>query len=315
MNKKSKLFMSIGLCLVIIGIIFGDFDNKEEENTFALRIMDDVTNIEKEQINEYLNNKYNDSFTVLKHVTTYCYSKDNTNYIDETCNNTDIINDIFLVKDKNDINFYVKEINVNVDNFSSAVIYNGFYDNYVIYLVKNKLEEELKGSLPNINNITGLSIIDGFGIDKPEYKMDKDKYIYYIIYNNLNYETYDILNKDISIEEYVNNIRYSSIYNNKLEINVNVNERLTKDNVQNIIKNIYENGLVSFKYGIEIKRANYIFNNNLMIICEDGYTFKIVDMDEDLMYGKTITIDFVSYSDNIINYEEFLKLDKSTFNF
>lgn len=327
MNKKVYLgLIIIGLISFLTGIyltITSMMTNEDE-----ISIMIPATEEEKKEITSYLKDRYGDEFEVVEHTTSFCVVQDNINNsytLDSKCEIDDIKDDIFKVKDKNNINFYVKKVTlkegVNLIPKLQDKQFNLYYDNYITYISVNNIARQLMNNYTMFGEVLSVEVIKGIGVELPVFKKIDDKYESYYIYQDMNSDNISIANKAITIEEYVDFLGRIGKKDN-FDIKVKINGAITGENVQEIVTLLNNNNFFTTPYGIMIESIILEFSNGISIIYSSDFTVKILknydylnSENETYAYYKTITFNYTIRGDNIIAYDDFMKIDKSNFEF
>lgn len=321
MKKISFFVIIIGLVILGFGI-YKSFDSPKEEikeKNKELFLFQEVSQMEKEEITNYLKLKYNEKFKVLEHTVRFCIIQNNEKYtIDYLCNNDDIIDNIYKVQDDNNIVFYVKKVtvkdSVKINDINLDTQSNGFYDNYILYNVVEKLNKELYDDFSIIPNCKNILLIQGLGLELPKYEKDNDKYIYYSIYDSLDGSLHNLVDKNISINEYINEIGKLNIDSN-IELEVNISDELSLSNIKDYIKNIYDNEFINLNYGLFANKILFIFSNKKVIKYEQGSIIRIMKYENSLddlykIYDKDIVFDYSLENSDSIHYDKFMNLKK-----
>jgi len=322
-----KIHRILPIVFLVIGIIslgFGSFsmitkdddtekkkENKEEEN----QNNELMTEEDKKEVEKFLNEKYDDNFEVVKLVTTFCLANSETNlYLTSPCTDKTIRNKIYEVKDNNDIHFYVKSVKydenqISISEEDKASQSVGFYDTYVSYIMADKLSTELETEYKKIFGAElDVKIYEGIGIENISY----DNAYQYLENENTKED------KNLSIENFA--LKYSG-FDNDLGLHIIIDADLTKDNVQEMVKKLTESDLLNGRNFVDIDEIILQFKNGNRYIEYDYESFIDIKVGEnvyeafnDELYDKTIVVGS-GYSSNGITYDEFMALDKSSFNF
>lgn len=337
MNKKIAIgFILIGIILCCYGtysLLFpsnGKKNSNQETNTptkYDLRIFDVATDEEKLDIISYLNSKYTNTFEVLEHTTTFCINQGADNYngydVDPTCSGKEIINDLYKVKDSDALIFYVKKVTVKegvvlrdeIKDFQSP----GLYDNYIITKKAKEIEELLSYRFNILGDYSIFRIVAGLGIEEPNYNKQNNSYIGYSLYSDIGRLSIDISELDNTVESYLEDVAVDK----NIKLHVKYDYDITNDNFQDTVRTIVENDLVYYDYGIVGFTILIEFNNKVFIestfngdfITLNTYEDEVTDSFPNLLYDKTIVVNENAATTDGISYEEFMALDKSTFNF
>ncbi len=325
MKKIAILLIILGITFIFTGGYLFYFSKEDKKDSIKLSFMDEVTLEDKKLVNDYLSRKYSTKFDIIKHVTTYCFNQDvemDSYSIDKKCENGNIRNDIYMVSDGNDVTFYVKKVDypyeIDIANSLKKYVSSSFYDNYISYNVANRLSEQIKPIFSVFEKVENIVIYEGLEIELPDYEMNNDKYSSYIIYPYMKQELNSITNINISIDEYLKAIRKLGQDSN-INIHLSINDKLSSDNIKEIIKLIHDNNLNNFVYGVHANKIIIEYNNNLYLEYSYGNNIKILKTDDNLYddkyifaYPKSISFDYASSSDSIY-YLDFFNLDKIDF--
>ena len=324
---KSKVLAYVFLALGVIALGLGSFlminsddskkGNKKEEKEEKEENQNNelITEEDKKEIEQFLKEKYGNDFEVVNLVTTFCLANSETNlYLTSPCTDKTIKNKIYEVKDSKDIHFYVKSVKYDEDKISiteedkeSQAV--GLYDTYVSHSVASKLSSELKNEYKTIfGTELDVEIYEGIGIENINY----DNAYQFLTNENKNEDL------ELSIEEFA--LKYSG-FDNDLGIHITLDMDLTKDNVQEMVKKIKENDFLNGRNYVEIGDMIIQFKNGNRYIEYDYESFIEIKFGEnvyetfnDELYDKTIIIGN-GFSSNGISYDEFMALDKTSFNF
>ena len=328
MKKVSILFVILGIVLCVLGGY--QFASKKESSVVKHEekkkelVSIPLTEEEKQVIINYLSNKYGEEFKVLEHVSRFCIIDEGESYkIDDVCKTDNIIDDIYLIENKDGLTFYVKRVTVKegfeVSYSTSKTHSRGFYDTYILYNVVEELDKELEESFSTIKKLESVHLLLGLGVEKPRYLKENGKYISYVIYDSLSNEMQDFVDKNMSVDDYIRN---NHIYDtsNEVSLIVKIKDTLNEKNIKDYIALIHDNEYINLKHGL---RATYIlfeFDNNIFIKYSDGLYYEIVKFEDDefndqiMVFDKMITNDFTHISDDVIFYDEFMGLDNIVFN-
>ena len=313
----------IGGIFAILGavlIVYGNYEMMEKNNN---KTIDEDKNsneiIEKfddKEVIEYLKNKYNKDFQLVKKEKEYCLANGTYNlYYTDTCDNQSVVNRIYRVKSLSDeIEFIVKYVsydkNVLIPDSEIANESKGFYDNYINYIVAKKLEEYFLSEYQKIyGNDISLNIYKGIGI----YDINQEN-----SYQYLDNKFQNISDTNIEINDFVDLVSDATI-----SISIKNNSEITKDNFQAnvdmiyLVKDIKIVGLFVDNIIVEYKNdERYIeYDNDLKILGlkkgKDKYTY---GNKYDVVYDKRICL-VDNKTLDCINYNDFKLLDKNNFNF
>ncbi len=292
-----------------------------------LRLFTQTTEEEKAEIGTYLTNKYGTTFEVLEHTSRFCINQDSDGSytVLMNCNRMDIINDLYKVQDINNIVFYVKKVTANVavrDTISSFQS-TGIYDSYPIFYKAKELANSLSEKFYALGEYSELKVIEGLGIERPTYRKENKKYTGYYFYDKLGKELFNSEDILSPLSDYLNRFKTLGL-GDTITLYVKYNYSLNANNVQDVIRNIYENNLIVFNTLPFKVRLLIEFNDKRYIDCDvDGeltiyrYDEKILDLTSVQIYEKTIILgNSISVSiNNGITYYDFIQLDKSMFTF
>lgn len=319
MKKIALTFSFLGLILCVFGaFLFYNEKKTTTEEPFDPLVHTSVSEEDKKVILDYLKLKYNDDFEVIEHTTDYCSFK-NDDSIDYTCEKKEIFNSIYKVKDKKGVPFYVKKVNDSdkkATNKTREYHNDTMYDNYVTFNVIDKIEDSYNPLFENLGDIEDITLYHGIGVDYPEYKMENGKYKYYVMYSNLHMDSQNLVNKDMSIDDYLFHIESIGV-SPIIKLHTKINKDINSSNFQDIIKMIKDDDFVNMDYGLETETILFEFSNNLYIKYDNGLSFElyryknsIIDGESFLAYDKKITLDFTDVSDDTIYYDDFINLEE-----
>ena len=303
--------------------------NVTPPNNEDLRLFAVPTEEEKSEISTYLVNKYGGTFEVLEHTSRFCINQDDL--LDEgysvlmNCTNMNIVNDLYKVEDANKIVFYVKKVTTNVDVNDTIKSFqsNGLYDSYPIFYKANELANSLRERFYVLGEYSSLEVIEGLGIERPTYRKENNKYTGYYLYDKLGKEFFNKEDLISSLGDYLNRVKTLDL-GDTITLYVKYNYSLNANNVQDVIRSIYENNLIVFGNLPYKVRLLIEFNDKRYIDCDvDGeltiyrYDEKILDLTSVQIYDKTIILgNSISVSiNNGITYNDFIQLDKTMFTF
>jgi hypothetical protein len=302
--------------------------SNSSSNVNNLRFFSTPTNEEKNEVTNYLANKYGGTFNVLEHTTRYCINPDTNpqGYIEDFyCKKQKIINDLYKVEDESKNTFYVKKVTVSdgtvVNDTISKFQSSGLYDSYVIYYKVREFLNTLIDRFSLLGNYSKLEVVSGIGVERPNYMKENNKYVFYSLYEtlgNINFVKDDL---NLSFEEYLNKIGTGDS-GESIMIHVKYDYDLTEDNIQEIVKTIVENNYIKYDYSIICSELLFEFNNKIYIEYSfDGslisfykYDNNILDSNE-LIYDKSIIVGNEADVFDGITYEDFMNLNKDEFVF
>lgn len=313
----------IGGIFAILGavlIVYGNYEMMEKNNNKTTNIdknNNEITeNFDDKEVIEYLKNKYNQDFELVKKEKEYCLANGTYNlYYTDNCDNQSVVNRIYKVKSLSDeIEFIVKYVsydkNVLIPDSEITNESKGFYDNYISYIVAKKLEEYFLSEYQKIyGNDVYLNIYKGIGI----YDINQEN-----SYQYLDNKFQNISDTNIEINDFIDLVSDATI-----SISIKNNSEITKDNFQDnvdmiyLVKDIKIVGLFVDNIIVEYKNdERYIeYDNDLKILelkkGKDKYTY---GNKYDVVYDKRICL-VDNKTLDCINYNDFKLLDKNNFNF
>lgn len=313
----------IGGIFAILGavlIVYGNYEIMEKNNNKTTNIdknNNEITeNFDDKEVIEYLKNKYNQDFELVKKEKEYCLANGTYNlYYTNNCDNQSVVNRIYKVKSLSDeIEFIVKYVsydkNVLIPDSEITNESKGFYDNYINYIVAKKLEEYFLSEYQKIyGNDISLNIYKGIGI----YDINQEN-----SYQYLDNKFQNISDTNIEINDFIDLVSDATI-----SISIKNNSEITKDNFQDnvdmiyLVKDIKIVGLFVDNIIVEYKNdERYIeYDNDLKILelkkGKDKYTY---GNKYDVVYDKRICL-VDNKTLDCINYNDFKLLDKNNFNF
>ena len=229
----------IGGIFAILGavlIVYGNYEIMEKNNNKTTNIdknNNEITeNFDDKEVIEYLKNKYNQDFELVKKEKEYCLANGTYNlYYTDTCDNQSVVNRIYRVKSLSDeIEFIVKYVsydkNVLIPDSEITNESKGFYDNYISYIVAKKLEEYFLSEYQKIyGNDISLNIYKGIGI----YDINQEN-----SYQYLDNKFQNISDTNIEINDFIDLVSDATI-----SISIKNNSEITKDNFQDNVDMIY----------------------------------------------------------------------------
>lgn len=320
MKKVGLLFVTIGIFLCFYGG-YSLQNVKEEKKVDGFNYFSSVTDEEQKEVLNFLKLKYNLEFEVLEHTTRFCLDYKDDNYeVNLSCNNADLIEDLYKIKDKDGITFFVKKVKESEafdksDNTESNQI-SGYYDNYVTYKAINRYEKELVEIFKILGNLVEINIYDGLGVERADYKVENGKYSYYVLYKDLGVNSQRLVDVDIPFMDYINFISNIGI---PLEtsLHIRVSADLTSENIKDIVKTIVENkDFITMKYGIISQEILFEYNDKYFIKYLEGNSLEILKYDKNIfedgerVYVSVIVLDYSDVSEDKILYDRFISLDK-----
>ncbi len=321
MKKIGFLFVTIGIFLCFYGgyTLLNVKEEKKEVESF--NYFSPPTDEEKKEILNYLRLKYNLEFEVLEHTTNYCLDFNDDDYdVNLSCKNSDLTEDIYKVKDKDEMIFFVKKVkeseSFDKSDISSSNQVSGFYDNYVTYKSINRYEKELEDVFKVLGNVTNINIYEGLGIERANYEIENDKYSYYVIYKDLGKNSQKLVDVDVPFINYINFV--SNIgYPLEVSLHIKISDDLTSENIKDIIKTIVENkDFITMKYGIISQEILFEYNDKYFIKYLEGNSIEILKYDDSIfenserIYDNIIVLDYSGVSEGKILYDKFISLDK-----
>ena len=323
MKRVSFIMMFAGLLMCLSGLymILGTSDVVEEE------VFDfSVTEKEKSDLLSYLSNKYRYEFEVIDRVSRYCIVQkedQHMNYsVDKNCNNNDIIDDIFKVKDKDGITFYVKKVSVKegIDLLDSIknIQSKGFYDNYLMVYLTKKLSSSLTTKFEYLGKISNEKIFYGLGIEN-DLELANSKNL--DIYKELNKDVQNIFTKDMSNDTFIANALEHGL-SFSIGFYIKVDMDITAKNIKTIVSDLKEKDVYNLGYDLKGNDIIIEFNNKRFIKYKDGYLVTINEYDKDvfesnpkMLYKNAILLNNDSFSEEGITLNNFMNLREAVFNF
>lgn len=284
-------------------------EEKTSNDTFEFK--EDNT----DEVVAYLNNKYNKNFDNVERVKAYCLKvgKYNLSY-NEECTTNDIVNYIYKVKIDNDREFYVKEVTysnkVVVPEIEKRNETKGFYDNYIGYVIGDKIASLLS---PRYRGIFDSDIMikpyKGLGISN----ISENAPLQYLDNSYQN-----IKNEDVSIEEFVDSSNATTV-----GLSVKINSDITENNFKDIVTKISTIRSLAVE-GIFIDSIILEFNNDNRYIYYDN-DLKILELKRNMTIDKDVNNSVSVYDRSIclnnektldcITYNEFMAIDNNNLNF
>ena len=312
---KRCLLLIIAIAMIVAGGYIGTKDksynkvlNNNNNEPTKPETKEDFTAVKK-----YIDEKYKNSFTVEKLLTTYNASiNDGISFykFDTTATTKEKINvKVYKVKDSNNIYFNIKEVIHNDDKLDvskySTIVSKGFYDNYLSASVAKKLESELLTKYKDKYNIKSIKIDEGLGVFKDDTDLLMSHYP----------KTDDLVNLSITAKELLTKIGKEEFLNefHKLNLVIEVNTNITKDNFQDEVKKFVEIKKLSLENDLKVDKLTLKYGTRTL---SEDYGIVLKENNKKL-YDKSIVDynDVVITGDNTIKYEDFIKLNKTAFNF
>lgn len=323
MKRISILFFIAGFLLCGSGIYL-ILTNDESPNK---EIFDySITDKEKEYINSYLSNKYNNTFEIISRDSRYCLIQKEDSIsnieIDSNCDKKEIINDIFRVKDKDGIEFYVKNVTLdenltllpNLINSQSS----GFYDNYMVYYLTNKYSSNLLEKFDFLTDIESQEIYYGLGIeDTTDLINNKNMNVY----QSLGRDSQNAFNKNYSYDSFL--IKANELgFSFDIGFYIKTNMDITPDNFQSIVKAFVDNDCYNLNDGIKGNNIIIEFNNKRYLNIHNGYLATLYEYEKNVfekdskrLYNDSILLNNDSFSEEGITLSKFLGKRTSSFEF
>ena len=310
----------ISMFIIILGILFCSvglyFSLSESDKMEAKRFIEEK---EKKELLTFLSKRYNETFEYVSKDYKYCLiqTEDNINNVklDKNCNKNEIINEIYRVKNKDGIIFYVKKVTHDDKvNLLSSLIdteSTGYYDNYKILYLVNKYSDALIEKFDFLDNIQEKKIYYGLGIEK-ESSMP---------YQSINREMQVSFNKNDLISEFLNKANH---YGLSFDIGfyIKINKNINKSNFQEILKNFADKNIYDFGNGVVGSNILIEFNNKRFIKIKDGYLATLYEYNKDILeenpkklYDNSILLNNDAFSDEGITLNKFLNKKQSIFKF
>ena len=323
MKRVSFIMIFAGLLMCLSGLymVLGT-DDKVIEEVFDFT----VTEKEKSDLLSYLNNKYNYEFEVIDRVSRYCIVQkedQHLNYsVDKDCNNKDIIDDIFKVKDKDGITFYVKKVSVkdgiDVLNSIKNIQSKGFYDNYLMVYLTKKLSSSLTTKFEYLGKVSNEEIFYGLGLEN-DLELENSKNL--DIYKELNKDVQNIFDKDMSNETFISTaLEHGLSFDIGFYIRVDMD--ITAKNIKKVVNDLKEKDVYNLGYDLKGNDIIIEFNNKRFIKYEDGYLVTINEYKKDvfesnpkMLYKNAILLNNDSFAEEGITLNNFMNLRETSFNF
>ncbi len=315
MKKTSLLIIVIGLFFCGLGVYLS-FDNKsvnEDKNV--------VDSKDKEEILKFLSNKYNETFEYVSKDYSYCLIQKenvpNNIELDKDCSKKEIVNDIYKIKSKDGIEFFVKKVTLSEDiNLLASLVYtesNGYYDNYLIFYLINKYSDTLLSKYNYLTNITNHKIYYGLGIEE----LDNNS----MPYQSLSREIQTSFTKSDTLDSFIEKANKFG-FNFNIGFYVKTNETLDSNNFQSIIRAFAENDSSEFENGIDGTNIIIEFNDKRYLSVKNGYLAtlyeyknSVFEKDSKRLYDNSILLNNDSFSDEGITLNKFLGKKTSLFKF
>ena len=311
------ILLVIAIAMIVAGGYIGTKDksynkvlnnNNSNNETVKPETKEDFTAVKK-----YADEKYKNSFTVEKLLTTYNASVSDGISFYKTDSSTQtkekISVKVYKVKDSNNVYFHIKEVihnekNLNVSK-NATIISEGFYDNYLSALVTKKVESELLTKYKDKYNIKSIKIDEGLGIFKDDATLLMSHYPKTDDLVDLNITARELLTK-ISKDEFLSEFH-------KLNLVIEVNANITKDNFQDEVKKFVEIKKLSLDNDLKVDKLTLKYGTRVL---SEDYGIVLKENDKKL-YDKNIVdySDALITGDNTIKYGDFIKLNKTAFNF
>ncbi len=314
MNKR---VLGVILLFIAIGMIIAGGYIGSQDKSYNDVLNDDVKSENKnikvsyDVEKKYVDEKYNDTFTVESLISSYDASVDDgLTFSSEINNDSKIIINVYKAKDKNNAYFYIKQVihndkKVNISKYDT-LLSEGFYDNYLAIKVGDKVKNNILTKYKDKYNIKNLTINSGIGIYNDDYNLIM---VYYP-------KTDDLKDINIGEKELLTRISKNEFLNefHNLSLVIDINDNITKDNFQKEVEKFIEIKSLSLDNDLKIKKLVLKYNNNRTLSEDYGIILK---ENNKKIYDKNI----IGYDntlikiDNSIKLEDFKKLDKNVFNF
>lgn len=322
MKRISIILIIAGLLLCGSGIMLALDTSEDKEEVFDYAITDK----EREDLENYLSNKYGDKFEVISRDSRYCLIQDENSISgtaeDPNCEKKEIINDIFRVKDKNNLEFFVKKVTLDKDITLLPSLINtfsaGFYDNYVIFYLNDKYSSELLEKFDFLDKISSERIYYGLGIeDELPLKNNKS----YNIYQTLGRDVQNLFNKNNSFEAFLDKANELG-FSFEIGLYIKADMNITPSNFQSIVKAFVDNDCYNFTHGIKGSNIIIEFNDKRYLKIENGYLATLYEYSDNVfesnskkLYDNSIVLNNDPFSEDGIKLDLFLEKKESSFNF
>ena len=309
------LFAVIGIFLIVHGNS-SMLQRNHQESSKEKVSNETVENISYQEVLDYLTNKYQKEFQLIRKEKEYClevgtYSLSYT----EVCSNYSVKNTIYKVKSLDDqIEFYVKHVSYDKENvtipFEEDYHDLDYYDNYISYVVSRNLEKQLQEKYQEISNQDiQVNIYRGLGISD----ITLSNALQYL---DKNIQVFQDTN--VEVEEFLGFLTDVGI-----RISLKKDEVITKNNFKeevafvNQIKEIELEGVYIDTILIEYVNDNrYIEydNESKLLELKKGEEKDSSISDSILLYPKKICL-ALETDENCLGYEEFIPLSSESFHF
>lgn len=265
-------------------------------------------------VRDYLNEKYQADYSSsdISFVTSYCLKRGSSGFVyTHPCHGERITDYIYRVSNQ-DIEFYVKEVRHSNSKIKltkktdKKTQSEGFYDNYLSAIMKDRLEKKLLTQFQNsFPSISSIKIYDGLGIDNPTLSN---------LYQYLGNDFQSITNTNISLESF---ITYLPSIATDIHVHIKVPDDISNDNFQSMVSQLVEmvQNSVSLS-GTTLQQVLLEFDNHLYL----DYSSGVVRLEKgENIYSsssKVYPLDIVvsnNLSTGDISYQDFMNLDKNSF--
>lgn len=316
---KEKIIGVISIIFGLFLIVYGNFEilNQEKASPIVKEDPPLETKNNYQEIISYLENKYHKNFEIIKTEKAYCLEVGKYNLFYSTnCDDMSVTNRIYKAKSINDdIEFYIKEVNYDQNKIiipasEKSNESEGFYDNYISYIIAEKLEKEL---LPKYKEILGedisLNIYEGFGLSD----LTLDNALQY-----LDNSIQGISDTNIEINDFIDMSSDVSV-----KISIKKKDHITSDNFKDEVDLLLEATEIKIA-GIFIDKILIEYENDDRYIEYDN-DLKILELKKGINKYSTLNNSTSIFDRKIclnnekildcLTYNEFKNIDNNNFNF
>ena len=300
----------LGVLSIFIGLLLISYSVYITYNE-RIKVKDEPE--DKNTVDNYLKNKYNDSFSNEEEYSKYIIKPDGL--VEDYMTSTDrsdagfvhpndyVMNTIYKISDVNGVSFFVKKVEYvgEVSNIPDLPK-EGYYDNYINAYLNNKVESELlveyKEYFPNIELIE-FPLIEKYPLKDSSKLLDKDK-------------------KDMNTNAFIEKLKTEDV-----DILITISSNLTGNNIKEEVTNI-KNYIVTqndfkisnlvLKYNNDSLYINYDGKNEFINIYSGKNYFNYSDLLDLGIFDRTIMLGNNTI-ENGITYDEFMGLGPESFNF
>lgn len=272
--KNKSIILLISLIIFLIIFIITGFNNKDNDI--------------KNEVLEYLGEKYNEKFTILD------FDKQNSvNDDNEVINGLNKY--VLTVESHRLVRFnviYYKYDNKDYykNNIDKNIPVSGIYENYIYYY-------KIKDIKNDILNILKDDIINYDSVDVSLENITMDDTNILVKYSNLDSSYIENIDKYLKLNKRVSNKDYLDIYkeligNKNIVIDIEYNKEIDKNNidefkdeVRNIVNKLKDNG---YDYDITFNLNNYTtarvteYENGKIYLIFDYETYSKIEIDDKL---------------------------------